>query len=194
MVWMEPFHTKDVDFFVHFSRPSPVIDLSPVWETARQLGYLTTPQGILIAGVPVEILPAPSKVVEEGLRHAIAASLAGVEVPVLPVEYLLAEATLAGRATDRVRIERLLDQAPVDFDKLNDILKRHGLVTRWQRMQPPKEAKTAAQQYIVNRKRRARRAYAAEPLESKLRDLDRLQADVPDMIRLRNAVYQRVSE
>ena len=52
---------------------------------------------------------------------------------VLSAEHLIAVALDTGRAKDYVRIVHFLEQDAVDTEKLNRILTRHGLVSKWEK-------------------------------------------------------------
>lgn len=53
-------------------------------------------------------------------------------------EHAVAIAVRTGRARDHMKIARLLASAPdaLDHRRLEDILRRHGLLEAWKRLQP----------------------------------------------------------
>ena len=53
---------------------------------------------------------------------------------VMTAEHLIAIALKTGRAKDHARIALLLEEAEIDHSRLQDILRRHGLVDAWSRL------------------------------------------------------------
>lgn len=63
--YAEPFETGDLDVFALFPSESALINLAPIYEHLRNLGYAAENEQILIEGVPVQILPATGPLVDE---------------------------------------------------------------------------------------------------------------------------------
>jgi len=192
MVWTEPYLTRDIDFFVTFTQTGSILDLSPVWDAARQLGYETTPKGILVEGIVVEVLSPSSAIIEEGLEHAVVADVLGTKVPVIPPEYLIAEAVHVGRTQDDYKLEKLHDQTTINMGLLENILRKYGLYDTWRKkwlaLEAQKNAsKTAAQKYLIEHKREMRQELASQTFEQKLRALDDLIADAAAFAEMRKA-------
>jgi len=57
----------------------------------------------------------------------------GVRIRVMTAEHLVAIALQTGRAKDQARILQFVESGSLDVDKLDVILKRHGLVAKWEK-------------------------------------------------------------
>jgi hypothetical protein len=87
---------------------------------------------IVVGDWPVKFLPPQGVLAEEALGDAVETEVEGVRTWVLSAEHLVAIALQTGRAKDLARIVQFLEQDAVDPDKLNRILKRHGLGRQWE--------------------------------------------------------------
>ena len=81
---------------------------------------------------PVQFLPAHNALEEEALAEAVDTSVEGVGTRVLRAEHLVAIALQTGRAKDYARILQFLEPDAVNLEKLNPILRRHGLTRNWE--------------------------------------------------------------
>ncbi len=131
MFYAEPVSTFDLDIFVVLpSLDSGLITLTPLYKHLSSLGYESDGECVDIEGVPVQFLPAYNALVEEALNEASINEYKATPVRVMMVEHLIAIAIQTGRAKDRVRVALLLDEARVDYARLDDILRRHSLRER----------------------------------------------------------------
>lgn len=127
--WSEPVATFDLDVFVLLEETGPLVSLSRVYDWARRRGYEERAEHILIAGVPVQIIPAHNELAAEAVAQAVDLDYDGVPVNVIRPEYLIA-LYLEGSARTRKRLERvegLLEEGNVDRSKLNSLLERFKL-------------------------------------------------------------------
>ncbi len=85
---------------------------------------------ILIEGFPVQFIPAYNELVREAVENAATLKYRDVEARVVSAEYLAAIALQTGRAKDRERVIRLLDEADIDRTVLSRILDSFGLTDR----------------------------------------------------------------
>jgi hypothetical protein len=132
--YLEPVATLDIDIFVSFRNVSAggLISLSPIWEYLTGRGYKTEGEYIVIEGWPVQFLPLGNTLAEEALAQAIETDLDGVPTRVMTAEHLTAIALETGRGKDHVRILQFIESGALEPDKLDGILKRHGLVEKWE--------------------------------------------------------------
>jgi hypothetical protein len=131
--YMEPTATQDLDIFVALD--AAPADLDPFKDINAELRKRNfNKDGIydLIAGVPVQFLPAYPALVAEAVESALDFEYEGVPTKVLSAEYLLAIMVLTGRAKDRARAVQMLEEAPIDHEKLAGILTRYDLISRYQ--------------------------------------------------------------
>lgn len=106
-----------------------MISLTPIYEIAREEGYGLKGEHIIIDNFPLQILVAED-LEEEAVLNAINISYKGVESKVIPPEYLIAIFLKVGRRKDFEKIEKLLDQAEINKNKLDDILKKYDLTEK----------------------------------------------------------------
>ena len=90
---------------------------------------------VLIEGFPVQFLPAPTPLVHEALTEARTVEVGKQRTRVFSAEHAVAVALQTNRATDRLKIEHLLESGrePLDEARLAAILKAHGLEDRWKK-------------------------------------------------------------
>lgn len=128
--WAEPVATYDLDVFVLLPADGgALVSLAPLYEWAIRRGYAVLQEHIMMAGVPVQIIPAHNDLAEEAIREAVLLDLEGVPVRVLRPEYLIA-LYLEPSARTRKRMERvaaLLEGAQIDRSRLDLILSLYGL-------------------------------------------------------------------
>ena len=136
--YIEPAVTEDLDILVSFDSRSTLISLTPIFDYLKKIGYDSYDrEGIDIEGWPVQFIPATDALDMEALANAddvdIDIPLEGtVTTRVMRPEYLVAVALRVGRPKDQIRIVQFVEEGAVAAERLCDILRRHGLVERWQ--------------------------------------------------------------
>jgi len=135
--YLEPLATEDLDVFVVLPpfAGSSLVTLTPIYESLRQSGCPIEGEHIVVAGWPVQFLPASSPLEEEALERALAVELDGIPTRVMSAEHLAAIALKTGRAKDYARIIQFMEQNALDKTVLDDIVKRHGLEAKWTKFQ-----------------------------------------------------------
>lgn len=133
--YLEPVATLDIDIFVSFQNVSAagLISLSPIYDYLTARGYQAEGEYILVEGWPVQFLPPGDVLVEEALAKAIETELDGVPTRVMTAEHLTAIALKTGRAKDHARVLQFVESGVLDSDKVDEILKGHGLLEKWER-------------------------------------------------------------
>lgn len=127
--WSEPIATFDLDVFVRFPSRGVLVSLEPIYEWARRNNYPEEAEHILIAGLPVQIIPAHNALAEEAIVSAADLDYEGQPVRVMRPEYLIA-LYLEPAARTHKRLERvaaLLEEGNVDHELLNHVLARYDL-------------------------------------------------------------------
>lgn len=132
--YLEPAATLDIDVFVMFpiTEGKSLLSLSPIYDYLQEKGGTVQQEHIVIGGWPVQFLPAANELECEAVAEAVPASVEDVSTWVMKPEHLVAIALKTGRAKDHIRILQFIEQNMVDRDKLESILKRHGLTPKWQ--------------------------------------------------------------
>jgi len=162
--YLEPVATLDVDVFVEFHTGlgSQMISPEPIFRYLRDRGcameeehgvrgrrrvdcmgrVVTRPsdreiasQHIVIAGWPIQFLPAGSALVQEALAKAGEKDVEGSPARVFTAEHLAAIALETGRAKDKARVLQFIEADVIDLDRLQEILTRHGLAGAWEQFE-----------------------------------------------------------
>ena len=89
-------------------------------------------QYVVIAGWPVQFLPADTALLQEALAAAMEKDVDGTPARVFTAEHIAAIALDTGRAKDKARVLQFIEAGVLDLDRLHRILGRHGLTGRWQ--------------------------------------------------------------
>ena len=127
--WAEPIPTFDLAVFVLLPTSSLLVSMAPIYEWARRNGFQEEAEHILIAGVPVQVIPAHSALEEEAIRTAADLDYEGVPVRVIRPEYLIA-LYLEPSARSQKRLQRvaaLMEEPVVDRDLLDEVVARYKL-------------------------------------------------------------------
>jgi DNA-binding Lrp family transcriptional regulator len=135
--YLEPVATLDVDVFIEFhTEPgSRLVSLEPVLKYLRDHGCIMEGQHIVIAGWPVQFLPAGTPLLQEALEKAIERDLDGTPARVFTAEHIAAIALETGRAKDKARMLQFIEADAIDLDRLQEILGRHGLAGVWKQFE-----------------------------------------------------------
>jgi hypothetical protein len=126
MRYVEPLATYDADiFFIPVTK-----DLSAgvrnIYEALRARGCEVEGDHLLLKNFPVQFLAARG-LTEEAVQKANKIEYQGVRAKVFRPEYMIAIAASVRRLKDLARIKLLMEQADIDRDLLDTILKRHKL-------------------------------------------------------------------
>ncbi len=135
--YLEPVATLDVDVFIRFrgEAGSLLADPRPVFDYFRARGGVIEGDAIVIAGWPVQFLPAAGPLLEEALAQAVEKDVAGSAARVFTAEHLAAIALQTGRAKDKARLLQFIESGALDAARFQDVLSRHGLQKAWGRFQ-----------------------------------------------------------
>ena len=133
--YLEPVATLDIDVFVSFKQSpgSALVSLSPIYNYLTARGFKTQGEHIIIGGWPVPFLPPGDALVVEALAQAVETEVEGARTRVMTAEHLVAIALQTGRAKDKARILQFIESGTLDADRLDRILKRHGLIAKWEK-------------------------------------------------------------
>ena len=136
LYYIEPVLTFDFDVICRFPGRGALVDPSPVFAELKSLGFtFGFEDRIMIAGVPVQFIPAAPGLMEEALEHARAITLSGVRTRILTLEYLAALMLQLFRPKDRAKLDLLFGEreATLDAIQLRGIARRYKLTARWER-------------------------------------------------------------
>ena len=92
-------------------------------------------QYVVIAGWPVQFLPADTALLQEALAAAMEKDVDGTPARVFTAEHIAAIALDTGRAKDKARVLQFIEAGAVDLNRLREILAHHGLSSAWQQFE-----------------------------------------------------------
>jgi hypothetical protein len=133
-MYLEPAATLDVDVFVVLPTVpgSSLLSLTVLYDYLKARGALVEDEHIKIGDWPVQFLPPSNELEQEAVAESVATTVEGVPTWVMSAEHLVAIALRTGRSKDHIRILQFAERGAVDRGKLQTILQRHGLTTKWQ--------------------------------------------------------------
>jgi hypothetical protein len=137
LFYAETTRTYDIDIFVLLKQQGLLVDLSSIYNWARERGYPIEGEHIWIHGVAVQFFSAKDGLETEAIEHARILDYDGVAVPVMAPEYLAILYVLVGGAKRRNRAYDLLEAGTVSDKSLHEILARHDLTKKWQEKWKP---------------------------------------------------------
>lgn len=135
--YLEPVATLDLDVFITFRSKAGglLADPQPIFDYLKARGGRMEGEYVVVAGWPVQFLPAAGPLVEEALARAVEKDVAGTTTRVFSAEHLAAIALQTGRAKDKARLLQFIEAGGLDSARFQDIIARHGLDAAWQRFQ-----------------------------------------------------------
>ena len=135
--YLEPVATLDVDVFVEFhAEPgSAIISPKPIFEYLRDRGCTMEGEYIVIAGWPVQFLPAGSPLLQEALAASVEKDVDGTGARVFTPEHIAVIALDTGRAKDKARVLQFIEAGVLNLERLQEIIARHGLTGHWQQFE-----------------------------------------------------------
>jgi len=126
MRYVEPFATYDADIFFVPATKDLSAGVHDIYEALRARGCEIEGDHLLLKNFPVQFLAADG-LTEEAIQRANEIDYQGVHAKVFRPEYIIAIAASVRRPKDLARIKLFMEQADIDRDLLNAILKRHKL-------------------------------------------------------------------
>jgi hypothetical protein len=135
--YLEPVATLDVDVFVEFhAEPgSHIVSPEHIFKYLRERGYKMEGDYVIIAGWPVQFLPAGTPLLREALATAVEKNVEGTPVRVFTSEHIVAIALETGRAKDKARVLQFIEANAVDLGGVREILTRRGLSGQWEKFE-----------------------------------------------------------
>jgi hypothetical protein len=124
--YVEPFTTYDADIFFIPIVPDLSGGIPQIYDALRAKGWGVEGDHLLLGNFPVQFLAAHG-LTEEAVRDAKHIDYKGVPAKVFRPEHIIAIAAGVGRHKDLARIEQIMEQADIDKNLLEAILKRHRL-------------------------------------------------------------------
>ena len=135
--YLEPVATLDVDIFATF-RPEParlLVSPQPIFDYLKARGGTMQGEYIVVAGWPVQFLPAESPLLLEALRTCVERDVDGTGARVFTAEHLAAIALQTGRAKDKARLLQFIEAGALNAGNFQSILTRHCLGDAWQKFE-----------------------------------------------------------
>jgi len=135
--YLEPVATLDVDVFIAFQPEAGKLMASPqpIFDYLKARGGQMEGEYIVVAGWPVQFLPATGPLAEEALTEAVEKNVADTPVRVFTAEHLAAIALQTGRAKDKARLLQFIEAGALDPARFQTIVSCHGLQEAWKRFE-----------------------------------------------------------
>ena len=135
LYYAEPVLTYDFDVVCVFPHSAgSLLDPTPVYRELKQRGFCFGKEDqIMIAGVPVQFIPADDGLLSEALANAREVVIDGVPARIITLEYLVANMLKLYRPKDRAKLDLIVNNeaVPLDQELLEQILRAHGLLGKW---------------------------------------------------------------
>jgi hypothetical protein len=133
LYYLEVASPVDIDIFVMFPTTSgALLSLSPIYSYLQERGFKAEKEAVVIGKWPVQFLSPAGELEEEAIREATDVEIDNVKTRVMTAEHLVAIALKTGRAKDHARIVEFIKQKGVHPKRLEKVLSRHGLSSKWQ--------------------------------------------------------------
>ena len=124
--YVEPFATYDADIFFIAATEDLTGGIPQIYEALVARGWKIEGDHLLVRDFPVQFLPAHG-LTQEAVKGALPLNYQGVATKLFRPEHIIAIAASVGRLKDLARIEQVMEQADIDKNLLEAILKRHRL-------------------------------------------------------------------
>lgn len=128
VIWDEPIATQDLDVVIIVPGETHWLDpLRPVLDWLAAAGIALEGEHAMIAGVPVQFLPAWHPLIAEGVREAATVPYDGTTIRVLRPAYLAASWTIDPAADTfrrRERTARLIEAGHVTREEIDALVTR----------------------------------------------------------------------
>lgn len=133
--FIEPITTYDLDVLAILPETDGgLIDIAGLYRHLnKDLGFVLDGKHVIIGDVPVQFLPVFNDLLREALEEAVEIPVGGASSRVLSYEHLLAIMVKTGRPKDRLHLHLALESLSPDMDRLDGILRRHGLEDAWRK-------------------------------------------------------------
>ena len=124
--YVEPFTTYDADIFFTPATEDLTGGIPQIYEALCAKGWKVEGDHLLLHNFPVQFLAAHG-LTEEAVKEALPLNYRGVATKLFRAEHIIAIAASVGRLKDLARIEQVMEQADIDNNLLETILKRYKL-------------------------------------------------------------------
>ena len=132
--YVEPILTYDLDiFFIPVTEEKELDLLSSIYNYLKIKGCSIDKEHIIIEGIPVQFIPVYNELIKEAVENAVDHRYKKTDTRILKAEYLIAIMLQTFRAKDKEKIIKFVDEAKIDEKSLKDILKRYGLIEKFER-------------------------------------------------------------
>lgn len=131
LFYAETTPTFDVNVFVVIPQSGLLIDLSPIYDWARDKGFEVRDEYLVLHGVPVQILVANGGLETEAVERAQMMNYQEADIAVMRPEYLVALYIQTGGDKRRGRARDLFAQNALESGALKDVLARYNLIDKW---------------------------------------------------------------
>lgn len=132
----EPIATADVDIFFLFAKKNSglVLDLTPIYDFARENGFVFDHEFIKIHGWLVQFVESGTDPLwTDAIKSPQLVRIGDTVIPVIKPNFLVAMWLSAGRPKDHEKIARFIEAGLVGEQDFS-IVGRYGLTVEWDRI------------------------------------------------------------
>jgi hypothetical protein len=133
--YLEPAATLDVDVFVLLANQAgALVSLTPIYEYLKARGGIEDREHIVLGDWPIQFLVPANELETEAVAASVPVDVEGVRTWIMLAEHLVAIALSTGRA-NYISVVQFMKEKAVDQVVLLAILKKYGLLLKWQQFQ-----------------------------------------------------------
>jgi hypothetical protein len=132
--YIEPSVTYDLDLIIHMPDESELNPLHKIYEWSRENNYETDGEHIIIEGMAVQFLLAYNDLVKEALTNRSEIIIFDENTFILKPEYLMAIMLQTGRAIDKERFIRFLNEADYDENLFLRIAEKYRMIKEYEKV------------------------------------------------------------
>jgi len=126
--YIEPSVTYDLDLIVNVNKSSnSLMPFEEIYKWTEKNNYKSEKEHILIEGIPVQFLLPYNDLIAEALKNKKAITIFNEDTFIIEPEYLMAIMIQTGRASDKERLVRFVDEAVFDKQNFLEIISKFNL-------------------------------------------------------------------
>jgi len=129
------FQTEDIDIFISVKHLGLIFNLEPIY-TYLKYNYDAKEYGeyIIVKDFPLQFLLPGDSLHKEAIKNFKTITIQGEKCKIFSFEYLIALMIFLFKPKYRERIRLIIEGKTYDEKKLNDILKRHSLLDKFNKI------------------------------------------------------------
>ncbi len=130
------FQTEDIDVFIVVKQSGLIVNLEPIY-TYLKYNYDAKEYGeyLIVEGFPIQFLIPEDSLHKDAFKNAKVVNIHGEKCKIFDFEYLIALMIFLFKPKYIERLRLILKQKNYDTKKLNEILKHHNLLNKFNKIE-----------------------------------------------------------